>query len=59
MLSVEEILNLVAGGEGYNVDFKRSVPSKVYKKKEFWSTRADGVMGSGVSICDGFLRTGH
>lgn len=34
MLSVEEILNLVAGGEGYNVDFKRSVPSKVRELTE-------------------------
>lgn len=29
MLRAEEIKNLVNGGEGYNVDFKRSVPSKV------------------------------
>lgn len=34
MLSVDEILNLVAGGESYNVDFKRSVPSKVRELTE-------------------------
>ena len=32
MLSAEDIRNLVDGGEGYNVDFKRSVPSKVLQK---------------------------
>ena len=34
MLSAEEIRTLVAGGEGYNVDFKRSVPSKVRELTE-------------------------
>lgn len=34
MLSAEEICELVAGGEGYNVDFKRSVPSKVRELTE-------------------------
>ena len=34
MLSAEEIINLVKGGEGYNVDFKRSVPSKVRELAE-------------------------
>lgn len=29
MLTSSQILDLVKGGEGYNVDFKRSVPSKV------------------------------
>lgn len=29
MLTASQILDLVKGGEGYNVDFKRSVPSKV------------------------------
>ena len=29
MLTASQILELVKGGEGYNVDFKRSVPSKV------------------------------
>ena len=29
MLTAAQILELVKGGEGYNVDFKRSVPSKV------------------------------
>lgn len=29
MLTAEQIKGLVKGGEGYNVDFKRSVPSKV------------------------------
>ena len=29
MLSASRILDLVKGGEGYKVDFKRSVPSKV------------------------------
>ena len=34
MLSAEEIINLVKGGEGYNVDFKQSVPSKVRELTE-------------------------
>lgn len=34
MLNAEEIKNLVLGGEGYNVDFKRSVPSKVRELTE-------------------------
>lgn len=34
MLSAEDIRNLVDGGEGYNVDFKRSVPSKVRELTE-------------------------
>lgn len=34
MLSIEEIRNLINGGEGYNVDFKRSVPSKVRELTE-------------------------
>ncbi len=34
MLSAEDIKNLVSGGEGYNVDFKRSVPSKVRELTE-------------------------
>ena len=34
MLSAEGIINLVKGGEGYNVDFKRSVPSKVRELTE-------------------------
>jgi ATP-dependent DNA helicase RecG len=34
MLSAEDIVNLVKGGEGYNVDFKRSVPSKVRELTE-------------------------
>ena len=34
MLSAEEIKSLVRGGEGYNVDFKRSVPSKVRELTE-------------------------
>jgi hypothetical protein len=29
MLTASQILELVKSGEGYNVDFKRSVPSKV------------------------------
>lgn len=29
MLTAAQIIELVRGGEGYNVDFKRSVPSKV------------------------------
>lgn len=29
MLKALQIQELVKGGEGYNVDFKRSVPSKV------------------------------
>lgn len=34
MLNAEEIKNLVLGGEGYNVDFKRNVPSKVRELTE-------------------------
>lgn len=34
MLSAEDIRNLVDGGEGYNVDFKRNVPSKVRELTE-------------------------
>lgn len=34
MLSIEEIRNLINGGKGYNVDFKRSVPSKVRELTE-------------------------
>ena len=34
MLGEEEIRNLISGGEGYNVDFKRSVPSKVRELTE-------------------------
>ncbi len=34
MLSAEDIRNLVGGGEGYNVDFKRSVPSTVRELTE-------------------------
>ena len=34
MLRSEEIRNLIKGGEGYNVDFKRSVPSKVRELTE-------------------------
>ena len=34
MLSAQEIKGMVAGGEGYNVDFKRSVPSKVRELTE-------------------------
>ena len=34
MLSAEDIRTLVTGGEGYNVDFKRSVPSKVRELTE-------------------------
>ena len=34
MLSAEDILNLVKRGEGYNLDFKRSVPSKVRELTE-------------------------
>ena len=34
MLNAEEIKDLVNGGEGYNVDFKRSVPSKVRELTE-------------------------
>lgn len=29
MLTASQIQEIVKGGEGYNVDFKRSVPSKV------------------------------
>ena len=29
MLSADDIKDLVSGGEGYNVDFKLNVPSKV------------------------------
>lgn len=29
MLTASQIQEMVKGGEGYNVDFKRSVPSKV------------------------------
>lgn len=29
MLSAEEIKTLIAGGEGYNVDFKLRVPAKI------------------------------
>lgn len=34
MLNAEEILELIDGGEGYNVDFKRNVPSKVRELTE-------------------------
>ena len=34
MLSAGDIQDLVSGGEGYNVDFKRSVPSKVRELTE-------------------------
>ncbi len=34
MLSAEEIKDIVAGGEGYNADFKMSVPSKVRELSE-------------------------
>ncbi len=34
MLSAEDIKDLVNGGEGYNVDFKRNVPSKVRELTE-------------------------
>ena len=34
MLSAEDIRDLVNGGEGYNVDFKRNVPSKVRELTE-------------------------
>ena len=34
MLTAEEIKSIVKGGEGYNVDFKRSVPSKVRELTE-------------------------
>ncbi len=34
MLNAEEIKALVNGGEGYNVDFKRNVPSKVRELTE-------------------------
>ncbi len=34
MLSADDIKDLVSGGEGYNVDFKRNVPSKVRELTE-------------------------
>ena len=34
MLSAEDVKKMVSGGEGYNVDFKRSVPSKVRELTE-------------------------
>ncbi len=34
MLSAKDIKELVSGGEGYNVDFKRGVPSKVRELTE-------------------------
>lgn len=34
MLSTENIRELIKGGEGYNVDFKRNVPSKVRELTE-------------------------
>lgn len=34
MLSADEIKEMVNEGEGYNVDFKRSVPSKVRELTE-------------------------
>ena len=34
MLNIDDILNLINEGEGYNVDFKRSVPSKVRELTE-------------------------
>lgn len=34
MLNTEDIKDLVNGGEGYNVDFKRNVPSKVHELTE-------------------------
>lgn len=34
MLTAEQIKGLVKEGEGYNVDFKRSVPSKVKELSE-------------------------
>ena len=34
MLTASQIQELVKGGEGYNVDFKRSVPSKVKEISE-------------------------
>ena len=34
MLNTEDIKDLVNGGEGYNVDFKRNVPSKVRELTE-------------------------
>ena len=34
MLTADQIKGLIKGGEGYNVDFKRSVPSKVKELSE-------------------------
>lgn len=34
MLNTYDIKDLVSGGEGYNVDFKRNVPSKVRELTE-------------------------
>lgn len=52
MLTASQILDLVKGGEGYNVDFKRSVPSKVrelFEEVAGFANAAGGYVLIGVS----------
>ena len=52
MLSAEDIKNIVASGEGYNAEFKVSVPSKVREITEeicAFANAAGGVMLLGVN----------
>jgi ATP-dependent DNA helicase RecG len=51
MLSVDEIIAIIASGEGYNVEFKLSVPSKVRELSEevcAFANAAGGVLLLGV-----------
>ena len=51
MISADDIKNFVLGGEGYNVEFKRSVPSKVREISEevcAFANAAGGVVLMGV-----------
>ena len=45
MLKALQIQELVKGGEGYNVDFKRSVPSKVKEISDEVARFADAAGG--------------
>jgi hypothetical protein len=59
MLTDKEIFELVNGGEGYNVDFKRSVPQKVRDLTEeacSFANAAGGYIRRSTTIFDTFSR---
>lgn len=51
MLTATQILELVKGGEGYNVDFKRSLPSKVKEISDEVAGFANAVGGYILHWC--------